>query len=99
MSRARILAVDDQRYFRELIESLLDGGDYFFLLADFEAYVLAQESASRLFLDQDAWSRKAILNVARMGKFSSDRTIRQYAEEIWGVKDLAPVPSRPVQTV
>ena len=90
---------EDGNLFRWIKESLLDGGDYFFLLADFEAYVLAQESASRLFADQDAWCRKAILNVARVGKFSSDRTIRQYAEEIWGIKDFAPTPVRTAEPV
>jgi starch phosphorylase len=94
---------EDGNLFKWIKESLLQGGDPFFLLADFESYVLAQESASRLFIDQDAWSRKAILNVARVGKFSSDRTIRQYAEEIWGLKTGTPAPvstpAQPVQSV
>ena len=55
------------------------------LLADLNSYVEAQERADRLYRDPAAWDEKAILNVARAGKFSSDRTIREYAEDIWGI--------------
>ena len=54
--------------------------------ADFEEYVKCQERAALLFKDPEAWAEKSILNVAAMGRFSSDRTIREYAEEIWGVR-------------
>ncbi|HET7785319.1 MAG TPA: glycogen/starch/alpha-glucan phosphorylase [Myxococcales bacterium] len=74
--------------FRPMVQGLLDHDPYM-LLADFESYAQCQERVSEAFLDQDGWSRMAILNIARMGKFSSDRTIRQYAEEIW---KAAPVP-------
>jgi len=70
--------------FRPLVDSLL-GGDSFFLLADYASYVAGQERVGRTYRDQPAWTRKSILNVAHMGKFSSDRTIRQYADEIWGI--------------
>ena len=55
-------------------------------MADFQQYLDCQDRVSEAYLDQDNWARMAILNVARMGKFSSDRTIRQYAEEIWGLQ-------------
>jgi starch phosphorylase len=55
------------------------------LLLDLEAYIDCQNRVGDAFLDPAAWTRKAILNVARMGKFSTDRTIRQYSEEIWGI--------------
>jgi starch phosphorylase len=71
--------------FRPLVDSLLGGGDYFFLLADYASYVACQERVGQTYRDQPAWTRKSILNVAHMGKFSSDRTIRQYADEIWGI--------------
>lgn len=80
---------DDPGRFQPLVDDLLHRGDTYRLLADFRPYLEAQEAVARLYRDQDAWSRASILNVARMGKFSSDRTIRQYAEEIWGAK---PVP-------
>ncbi|HRU04150.1 MAG TPA: glycogen/starch/alpha-glucan phosphorylase [Candidatus Brocadiia bacterium] len=60
--------------------------DYYYHLADMPSYVEAQERASRAFLDRRRWARSAILNVARLGKFSSDRTIAEYARDIWGVK-------------
>jgi glycogen phosphorylase len=69
--------------FRPIVDSLLAGGDRYFLLADYASYIGCQERAARAYRDQDAWTRRSILNVAHMGKFSSDRTIRQYAEEIW----------------
>ena len=75
--------------FRPLEASLLDTGDEYFHLADFPSYIEAQERASQEYLEPEEWTRKAVLNVARMGAFSSDRTIREYARDIWG---LAPVP-------
>jgi len=71
--------------FRPIVDSLLSGGDRYFLLADYASYIACQEQVARTYLDRAEWTKRSILNVARMGKFSSDRTIRQYAEEIWGV--------------
>ena len=79
---------EDPRLFQPVIDSLLNGGDPYMLLADFAAYLACQEQVSQAYLDPDRWDRMVILNVARMGKFSSDRTIREYAEEIWGVKPV-----------
>ena len=56
------------------------------LLADFRSYVECHEKVAKEYLDTKTWAKKAILNVARMGKFSSDRTIKEYAEEIWNAK-------------
>lgn len=77
---------DDKELFNPIIDSLLEKGDYFLVLADFEAYVKKQGEVDELYKDQKAWNRMALLNTARVGKFSSDRTIRDYAEEIWNVE-------------
>ncbi|ACL64265.1 glycogen/starch/alpha-glucan phosphorylase [Anaeromyxobacter dehalogenans 2CP-1] len=71
--------------FRPVVESLLNGGDPYLVLADFAAYCSCQERVEQAYRDPDGWTRKAILNVARAGKFSSDRTIHEYATEIWNV--------------
>jgi starch phosphorylase len=56
------------------------------LRADYHSYIDCQERVSQAYLEQDHWTRMSILNVARMGKFSSDRSMREYCEEIWKVK-------------
>jgi starch phosphorylase len=72
--------------FAPLRDVLLTHGDYYMHLADLTSFVQAQENVERLYADPDAWASKAILNVAASGKFSSDRTITEYASEIWRVK-------------
>ena len=76
------LAHGDRGLFRPLVDNLLDS-DPFLVLADFRSYCDAQSRVSDLWHDRRAWTRQSILNVARMGKFSSDRSIREYAERIW----------------
>jgi starch phosphorylase len=73
--------------FMSLVDSLLHSDEYM-LLADFQAYLDCQDRVSEAFRDQDNWARMSILNVARMGKFSSDRTIDQYCKEIWQVEPM-----------
>ena len=82
---------DQPGLFEPLRGTLLTGGDYYMHLADLTSYVQAQERLGELYADRDKWTRKAILNVASSGKFSSDRAIAEYASEIWGVKPC-PVP-------
>jgi len=76
----------DPGRFLPIINALTDDGDHYLLLADYSAYIACQEKVDALYRNSGEWARKAILNVAGMGKFSSDRTIREYAEKIWGVK-------------
>jgi len=71
--------------FQWIYRSILEGGDPYFHLADLPSYLDAHARAGAEFKQPQVWARKALLNVARIGKFSSDRTIRQYAGEIWGV--------------
>ena len=79
---------DHPEIFRPLVQSLLEHDPYL-LLADFQSYADCQARVSQAFTDPDAWSRMAILNIAHMGKFSSDRSIHQYAEEIWRAQPVA----------
>jgi starch phosphorylase len=72
--------------FNPLRQTLLDRGDYYMHLADLTAYLEAQERVGELYATPDAWVRKAILNVAASGKFSSDRTIAEYARDIWNAR-------------
>jgi len=69
--------------FKSVVQSLIDYNDPYFVLADFGAYLDAQTKAGLTYHDQVVWTEKAILNVARSGKFSSDRAIWDYAREIW----------------
>ncbi len=71
--------------FRDLIDSLLGGGDQYQLLADYDAYVATQARVDALYRQPDAWVAMAIANVAGMGAFSSDRTISEYAAQVWKV--------------
>lgn len=77
---------DEPALFHPLVDSLLDQNDPYLLLADLTAYLHCQQVVDNNYQDQQSWSRKSILNVARMGKFSSDRTIREYARDIWGIE-------------
>jgi starch phosphorylase len=72
--------------FAPLRSMLLENGDFYMHLADLTSYSQAQQSVSELFSNPHAWARKAILNVAASGKFSSDRTIAEYATEIWNAE-------------
>jgi len=77
---------EDPNHFADIVKHLLDMNDRYMLLADYAEYIKAQERVDQLYKNPTEWAKKAILNIAASGKFSSDRTISQYATEIWGVK-------------
>jgi starch phosphorylase len=81
-------STDDPGLFRPLVESLLTRDDYM-LLADYQPYLDCQQRVSDAYRDQNNWTRMAILNSARVGRFSSDRAIREYCRDIWGVSPTA----------
>lgn len=76
---------EDPNLFHDIANTLLNH-DRFMLLADYESYIKCQERVSEMYTNQDAWTRMCLLNIAASGKFSSDRTIAEYATEIWGVQ-------------
>nr|WP_090661467.1 glycogen/starch/alpha-glucan phosphorylase [Belnapia rosea] len=82
--RSGVFSPDDRNRYRDLVDALC-GSDYFMVAADFDAYFESQRQVATRWADQAAWQRSAILNTAHMGWFSSDRTIRDYAQEIWQV--------------
>jgi glycogen phosphorylase len=84
-----VFSPDDPQRYRELLDVLTDH-DYFLVTADFDAYVAAQQLVAEHWRDTGSWWRASILNTARMGWFSSDRSIREYAAEIWNVTPQTP---------
>jgi starch phosphorylase len=80
---------DEPGLFIPVFNSLLHQGaysDHYLVLADYRSYIAAQEAVNRLYLDPEEWTKRSILNTARMGKFSSDRAVHEYAADIWKVK-------------
>jgi starch phosphorylase len=86
MIRDGFFSPEERERYRAVFDNLTSGGDHYLLLADYASYIEAQDQAGALYRDQAAWVRKAILNVAGMGMFSSDRTIGEYAKTIWNVE-------------
>ena len=89
---------EDPDLFRPLYDSLLnkhgsDRADRYFILADFESYAAAQRDVETAYNDPKRWARMAMMNVANVGKFSSDRTIEEYAQQIWGLEKVY-IPAR-----
>ncbi len=74
--------------FRTIYDEILTKNDEFFVLADFNSYVQAQEEIERRYADRNAWARTCLINIAKSWYFSSDRTIRQYAEDIWHIQPI-----------
>jgi len=86
--RAGEFSEGDTRVFRPIVDSLLNHDEYL-LLADFQSYIVCCEQAAQAYTNSDLSTRMSILNSARCGFFSSDRSMRQYCEEIWGAKPVS----------
>ncbi|MGD0486775.1 MAG: glycogen/starch/alpha-glucan phosphorylase [Syntrophorhabdales bacterium] len=80
-------SAENPSLFQPILDTL-QGGDRFFVLADYEGYISCQEAVSIAYRDREEWTRKAVINVARSGKFSSDRAVEEYARRIWDVAPL-----------
>jgi len=74
--------------FQPIVDSLSNGKDYYLLGVDFPSYIVAQTEVDKTYKNQSLWVRKSILSTAGSGKFSSDRTIKQYATQIWGIRPV-----------
>jgi starch phosphorylase len=83
-----VFAPENPGIFTPLIDSLLNRGDHYMLLADYRAYIDAQDAVGRLYKNAEEWTRVSILNSANMGKFSSDRAVLEYAKNIWNIEPL-----------
>ena len=93
------LCPDEPGLFRWIVDELLDRGDRYFHLADLSSYIEASHRAEKDYGEPDLWTAKSILNVARTGFFSSDRTITEYARDIWNIKPAAPGTQRETDVV
>jgi starch phosphorylase len=85
---SRLFSPEEPGLFHWITESILDRGDPYFHLADLGAYLEAQQLVDHTFRQPAVWAAQAILNLARIGRFSSDRTVAEYASEIWGIASV-----------
>jgi starch phosphorylase len=84
----------DSRIFAPLINTLTNGKDYYLISDDFQSYLDAQKLVDEAYMDKEGWARKSILCSANMGKFSSDRAMQEYAEQIWNIEPVPVSPKR-----
>ncbi|WP_226085574.1 glycogen/starch/alpha-glucan phosphorylase [Mesobacillus sp. S13] len=82
---------DTENHFNEVFDTLLGHNDQYFVLRDFASYAEAHQEISRSYLDRNAWLQKSLINIAKSGYFSSDRTIMEYADQIWKVQSALKV--------
>ncbi|MAI19975.1 MAG: glycogen phosphorylase [Kiritimatiellaceae bacterium] len=87
--RDNIFNLDSPDLFKELYHEVTTNGDFYFYLADFESYIRCNEKVDALYAQPSQWAEKALLNVARMGWFTSDRSIQDYCEKIWDLERTA----------
>ena len=92
--RTGFFSLTEPGVFDPIATTLLEGGDYYMNLADLRSFIEAQSRVEEVYRDPEAWTRKSILNIARTGKFSSDRTIAEYARDIWRVEGVDVEPAK-----
>ncbi|MBT1429862.1 glycogen phosphorylase [Dickeya dianthicola] len=83
-----VFSPDDPRRYADLFDSLVNFGDHYQLLADYRGYVDSHDKVDDVYRDEDEWTRRTLQNIANMGYFSADRTIQEYADEIWHIKPI-----------
>jgi starch phosphorylase len=88
MIRGGAFARGNNDYGHMLVNRLLSDGEPFLVLADFDAYCAAQDRVDALYKQPEEWSRRTVLNTVGMGPFSSDRSVREYAERIWNIRSV-----------
>jgi starch phosphorylase len=85
MIGAGFFSVNEPNLFRPLVDRLMTGGDPYLVLADYASYAACQARVEAVYRDPETWTMQAILNMAAMGHFSSDRAVQEYAQQVWGV--------------
>jgi starch phosphorylase len=88
MIRSGHFSPDDPNRFQPIVDSLTSGQDHYMVLADFASYAACQDKVDAVYRDPAEWTRRAIVNVSKMGWFSCDRTVREYADDIWNIRPL-----------
>jgi starch phosphorylase len=91
--RNDFFSLNEPGIFRPIVANLLEHGDYYMNLADLRSFIDMQGQVETAYRDEEKWSEMAVFNIARSGQFSSDRTISEYASEIWGVKPVDATPA------
>ncbi|MBR4937504.1 MAG: glycogen/starch/alpha-glucan phosphorylase, partial [Kiritimatiellae bacterium] len=88
MIRSNVFSLLEPGLFDPILRSLIDYNDYYMLLADLKSYCEAQDRVDAAYRDAKTWNRMSLVNIARSGRFSSDRAVLEYAEKIWNIKPV-----------
>lgn len=83
-----VFSPDEPGRYADLFDSLVNFGDHYQLLADYRGYVDSHDKVDDVYRDEDEWTRRTLQNIANMGYFSADRTIQEYADDIWHIKPI-----------
>ncbi|SUX67846.1 glycogen phosphorylase [Citrobacter freundii] len=83
-----VFSPEEPGRYRDLVDSLINFGDHYQVLADYRSYVDCQDKVDELYRHPEEWTTKSMINIANMGYFSSDRTIKEYAENIWHIDSV-----------